>query len=62
VRAAARIADDPDILVVGSQAILGSFAEADASNVMIWRLRNSLRCARRIWRLSPRYSTPISST
>jgi hypothetical protein len=33
LRAAARIADDGDILVVGSQAILGSFAEDDLPEV-----------------------------
>ncbi|HXL20433.1 MAG TPA: hypothetical protein VN961_23175 [Streptosporangiaceae bacterium] len=27
LRAASRIADDPDVLVIGSQSILGSFAE-----------------------------------
>ncbi len=27
LRAASRITDDPDVLVIGSQAILGSFSE-----------------------------------
>lgn len=29
LRAASRVADDPDIIVIGSQAILGSFSDAD---------------------------------
>jgi hypothetical protein len=34
IRAAGTIADDPDIIVIGSQAVLGQFPDADAGLLM----------------------------